>query len=164
MSRSKLCAVLILVSFVLMVAMIDGAVAAEKMKFHGTSVTTNSQTMEVGDEEGHMLIIAEAKQIYINQETGVNATSISKSLMDINIKTGRGSLKGYGVTTYPNGDKIFRMHEGKPVGKGHWKGTYSYIRGTGKYEGVKGKGTWDSYSLAQGMSYMEIEGEQEIPK
>jgi len=41
---------------------------------------------------------------------------------------------------------------------------YSYIKGTGKYEGVKGKGTWDSYSLAQGMSYMEIEGEQDIPK
>ena len=80
MSRSKLYAVLILVPFVLMVAMIDGA-AAEKLNRHGTSVTTNSESMEVGD-----------------------------------------------------------------------------------YEGVRGKGTWNSYSLAPQMSYLEIEGEVDMPK
>ena len=55
------------------------------------------------------------------------------------------------------------MHEGKAVGKDHWKGTYSYIKGTGKYEGVKGAGTWDSYSLAPQIYYYEVEGEMEIP-
>jgi hypothetical protein len=164
MSRSKLFAVLIVVPFVLVVAMIDGAVAAEKVNLQGTSVTTNSQSMEVGDEEGHMLIIFESKQIYINQNTGEKSVSTTKNMMDINVKTGQGTLKGYGETTYPNGDKIFRVHEGKPVGKGHWQGTHSYLKGTGKYEGVKGKGTWDSYSLAPQMSYMEIDGEVEMPK
>jgi hypothetical protein len=58
-----------------------------------------------------------------------------------------------------------RVHEGKPAGKGHWKGTYYFTKGTGKFEGIKGGGTWDSYSMGQGHpSFLEIVGEQEIPK
>ena len=163
MSWSKILTVTTMLLFVFGIAMIDGAVAAEKVKFHGTSVTTNSQQMEVGDEEEHVLVIYEAKQIYINEKTGEKFVSTSINTMDINLKTGQGTVKGYGVSTFPNGDKIVRMHEGKPVGKGHWKGTYSYIKGTGKYEGIKGKGTWDSYSLAPQMSYIEVEGEVEMP-
>jgi hypothetical protein len=73
-------------------------------------------------------------------------------------------LKGYGVETFPNGDKVIRMHEGKPVGKGHWKGTWRIVKGTGTREGVKAEGTWDSYSMGQGQpSYMEVEGEMEMP-
>ena len=164
MFRSKLFAVTAVVMLVFGIATIDCAVAAEKVKYHGTSVTTNWQQMEVGDEEGHVLATSEAKQIYINEKTGEKLVSICKNTMDINLKTGQGTLKGYGVSTFPNGDKIVRMHEGKPVGKGHWKGTYSYIKGTGKYEGVKGKGIWDSYSLAPQMSYMEVEGKVDMPK
>ncbi len=164
MFRSKLFAVTAVVMLVFGIATIDCAVAAEKVKYHGTSVTTNWQQMEVGDEEGHVLATSEAKQIYINEKTGEKFVSITINNMDINLKTGQGTLKGYGVSTFPNGDKIVRMHEGKPVGKGHWKGTYSYIKGTGKYEGVKGKGIWDSYSLAPQMSYMEVEGKVDMPK
>jgi len=35
-------------------------------------------------------------------------------------------LSGYGWTADKDGDKIIRTHEGKPVGKGHWKGTFKY--------------------------------------
>jgi hypothetical protein len=56
------------------------------------------------------------------------------------------------------------MHEGKPVGKGHWKGTWSILKGTGKHKGGKGGGIWDSYSMGQGQpSYLEAEGEIEMP-
>jgi hypothetical protein len=71
---------------------------------------------------------------------------------------------GYAVETFPNGDKFIRMHEGKPVGKGHWKGTWSILKGTGKHKGGKGGGIWDSYSMGQGQpSYLEAEGEIEMP-
>jgi hypothetical protein len=84
-------------------------------------------------------------------------------MMDINLKTGQGSLQGYGVGIDKDGDKSFRTHEGKPVGKGHWKGTWTIVKGTGKYEGTKGGGTWDSYSLTPKQSYVEVEGEMEMP-
>jgi hypothetical protein len=84
--------------------------------------------------------------------------------MDVNVKTGQGTLQGYGIDTFPNGDKVTGTHEGKIVGKGHWKGTWTYVKGTGKHEGIKGAGTWDSYPMGQGQpSYMEVEGEVEVP-
>jgi hypothetical protein len=152
------------VVFVFGIAMIDCAVAGEKIKLHGVSFVTDSKQVEVGDEEGHVLLILVQKQLSINEKTGVKVVATSKNLMDINLKTGQGTLKGYAVETFPNGDKIIRMHEGKPVGKGHWKGTWSILKGTGKREGAKGGGTWDSYSMGPGQpSYMEAEGEVEVP-
>ena len=163
MLRSKLFTVLTAVLFVFGVAMIDYAMAGEKVKLYATSVTTKSHQMEVGDEEGHVIVISESKQVYFNEKTGEKLTRVGQNILDINLKTGKGTLKGYGVMTSPNGDKRFTISEGKPVGKGHWKGTYTYTKGTGKLEGIKGGGTWDSYSLAPGISYIEVEGEMEIP-
>ena len=56
------------------------------------------------------------------------------------------------------------MTEGKPVGKGHWKGIWRVLKGTGTREGEKGGGTWDSYSMGRGQpSYIEVAGEVELP-
>ena len=163
MSWSKISAVTTVVLFFFGMAMIDYAMAGEKVEMYGSSVTTKSHQMEVGDEEGHVIIISESKQVYFYKKTGEKFIRVGQNIMDINIKTGIGTLKGYGVATSPNGDKRYTITEGKPVGKGHWKGTYTYTKGTGKAEGIKGGGTWDSYSLAPGISYVEIEGESEIP-
>ena len=160
----KIFSVISLLLFVLGIATID-CTAGEKFKSHGVSFVTDSKQIEVGDEEGHVLLLVDQKQLYINDTTGKKMVSTSKNLMDINFKTGQGTLKGYGVETLPNGGKLIRTHEGKVVGKGHWKGTWSILKGTGKYEGTKGGGTWDSYMMGQGQpSYMEVEGEMETPK
>ena len=39
---------------------------------------------------------------------------------------------------------MIRAYEGKPVAKGKSKGDWNYVKGTGKYEGIKGGGTWSS--------------------
>ena len=138
------------------------AMAGEKIKVHGTSVTTKSEMMEVGDVEGHVIMISESKQVYFNEITGEKFISTGHNLMEGNMKTGEGWwVKGYGVSTYPNGDKGFRSVEGKPVGPGHWKGTWKVTGGTGKYKGSTGGGTWDTKTLGPGISYNEVEGERE---
>ena len=164
MSWSKIVTMTTVVLFVFSIAIINCAMAGEKIKVHGVSFVTNWNQTEVGDEEGHVLAVVEEKALYIDDKTGEKSVDTSKNLMDINLKTGQGTIKGYGVETFPNGDKVIRMHEGKPAGKGHWKGTWSILKGTGKHEGAKGGGTWDSYSMGQGQpSYMEVEGEIEMP-
>jgi hypothetical protein len=164
MSWSKILTLTTVVFFISGIAMINCAVAGEKVNYHGTSFTTDWQQIEIGDEEGHVLAVYKAKQLYVNKKTGEKTVSTTVNTMDINIKTGQGSVRGYGWSVDKDGDKIIRTHEGKPVGKGHWKGTWTYIKGTGKFEGIKGGGTWDSYSMGQGEpSYMEVEGEVEMP-
>ena len=123
MFRSKLFTVITVVLFVFGIAMIDCAVAGEKVKAHGTGVSTKWQQMEVGDEEGHVIAISESKAVYFNEKTGEKETQIAKYTWDINFKTGQGTLKGYGVMTSSSGDKRFTISEGKIVGKGLFKGT-----------------------------------------
>ena len=164
MSWSKMLTMTTVVVFVFGLAMIDCAVAGEKIKAHGVSFVTNWNQIEVGDEEGNVIAIAEQKALYIDDITGEKTVDTSKNLMDISLKTGQGILKGYAVETFPDGDKVIRMHEGKPVGKGHWKGTWSILKGTDKHEEATGGGTWDSYSMGPGQpSYQEAEGEVEMP-
>ena len=164
MSWSKILTVATVVFFISGIVMIDCAVGGEKMKWHGTSFTTDWQQIEVGDEEGHVLAVYKSKQLYINEKTGEKTVSTSVNTMDINLKTGQGSVRGCGWSVDKDGDKMMRVHEGKPVGKDHWKGTWSYVKGTGKYDGIKGGGTWDSYSMGQQeQSYLDVEGEVEMP-
>ena len=138
------------------------ATAGEKIKAHGTGVTTKYEMMEVGDVDGHVIMISETKHVYFNETTGEKYSGTGHNIMEGNIKTGAGWwLKGYGVSNYPNGDKSFRSLEGTPVGKGHWKGTWKVTGGTGKFKGATGGGTWDSKTLEQGVSYSEVEGEIE---
>jgi len=164
MVRYRIFAVTTFIIFVFGITTIDCAIAGEKFKAHGSSYMVKWEQLEVGDEEGHVIAITESQQFYFNETTGDKHPSTSIGTMDMNIKTGQGSGKGYGTSIDKDGDKSFRTWEGKTVGKGHWKGTFTYIKGTGKYEGIKGGGTWDQYSIAPKQSYLEVEGEMEIPK
>jgi hypothetical protein len=164
MLRYRIFAVAIVITLVFGITTIDCAIAGEKFKAHGSSYMVKWERLEVGDEEGHVIAITESQQFYFNETSGDKHPSTSIGTMDLNTKTGQGSGKGYGVSIDKDGDKTIRTWEGKAVGRGHWQGTFSYIKGTGKYEGIKGGGTWDQYSIAPKQSYVEVEGEMEIPQ
>ena len=165
MSRSKIISAVTTIIFIFTIALVNCALAGEKIKIksHGASFVDKWEQIEVGDEQGHVLAVYNSKTIYFNESTGEKAAGFSVNTMDINFKTGQGFLQGYGITTHKDGDKTITTHKGKPAGKGHWKGTFVYVKGTGKYEGITGGGTWDSYSLAKGQSYIEVEGEMQMP-
>ena len=165
MSRAKFISATTMIIFIFTIAMVNCALAGEKIKYksHGATFTDKWEQIEVGDEEGHVLAVYKSKAIYFNESTGKKSVCFSVNTMDINLKTGQGFVQGYGITTDKDGDKMIRSHKGKPAGKGHWKGTFVYVKGTGKYDGVTGGGIWDSYSLGQGKSHLEVEGEMQIP-
>ena len=163
MSWSKILAVTAIIIFVSSSAMVDCSVAGDKMKWHGGSINVKWEQIEVGDEEGHVIGLSQNRTIFFNETTGEKSASVSIGLMDINPKTGKIFGHGYGISTFKDGSKTFRSWEGKAVGKGHWQGTWTVIKGTGKYEGATGGGTWDSYSLAPQHSYIEVEGEYKVP-
>jgi hypothetical protein len=155
---------LILMTFIfLILVFVNYSIAGEKVTMHGTVVTTKYNQLEVDDEDGHVIAVTESKQVHFNKATGEKFPQVSKVILDFNYKTGQGTLQSYAVMTSSSGDKIFTEGKGSPVGKGHWKGTYIYTKGTGKYEGIKGKGTWETQSLAPQISYMESEGVMELP-
>ena len=157
MSWSKIVAVSTVVLFIFGFVMIDSAFAGEKVKWHGTGITTVWENIEIG--EGHVVGIFKSNQIYINETTGEKQSSVSIGVMEINPKMKQISGHGYGISFYKDGSKTLRTWEGKAVGKGHMKGTWTVVGGTGKWEKATGGGTWDSFAVAPQHSYYEVEGE-----
>ena len=168
MSWSKIFAVTAVVMFVFGIATIDCAVAAEKVKFksEGTFYSVKWEKIEVGDEEGHIIGVYETEGLSFDGITGERLVDRAVGLMDINNKTGRGFVRGYGVETNSDGDKMFRSFEGKPVGKIQWKGEWNITKCSGKLEGTKGGGiwTWTSYDLVMNQGSLEMEGEMQTPE
>ena len=166
MSYSKRFTATAMVIFVFGIAMIDCAVAGEKMKWHGVVYDANREQVKVDDEEGHVLIVMKSKHIYFNDVTGERMTGWAASMVDVNIKTGQGFVQGYGALIDKDGDTWFRRHEGGPAEKSHWwKGTWTAVKGTGKYKGIKAKGTWREYSppADRSYNYIEAEGDLKMP-
>ncbi len=46
---------------------------------------------------------------------------------------------------------------------GVWGGTWKAVKGTGKFEGIQGKGTWQFYPVGD-QAYHDWEGEVELPR
>jgi hypothetical protein len=136
MSRFKSFALLTLISLTFGLFFVHGVVAGDKVKANATSVYTKFEKIDVGDLEGHFIAIYEAKQLWIDDDTGEKSVGVSRGMMDMNAKTGEGEVNGYSVRTYPNGEKFFSKYTGKPAGEGRSKGTFEYVGGTGKYEGL----------------------------
>ena len=163
MFRLRAFTLIAVVMFVFGIAISESAAEEQKLEMYGVGITTKMEQMTVGDVEGHMVILSESKQVYFDKNSDGKFISTSTNIMDINMKTGMGFLTGYGVSTYPDGEKSFRSHEGKPVGKGHWKGTWEITGGTGKYKDAKGGGTWDSKMMSPKVSYYDIDGKMTLP-
>jgi hypothetical protein len=154
---------LILISFALIFAFgVMTSVAQEKVKIKDKRYWVNikSEVMKVDDTEGHVIMTGESKGI----DVGSGAITISKGGFDL-VK-GNGTHWSYSKTMGPDGD-TFTKAEGKvttalsPAGKPimTMEGTWSMIRGTGKWEGFQGSGTFKVKVIGEGVSVMDWEGE-----
>ena len=163
MKRCKLFFIFVFVPIVFGLAIANYAVAEEQRKATGVSVQTKFHPIKVEDEEGHIIAVFENTQVYTDSDTGEKSVGTGKGLLDMNVKTGKGTLKGYTVRTFTNGDTYVSEWEGKPVEKGISQGTYKIVKGTGTLEGLTGEGTWKTKSLAPGVSIGEFEGVRRMP-
>ena len=165
MSWSRICSLFTALTIIFGMSTIDNTIAGEKekVKATGTSINVKFNKIDIGNEDGHAIAVYENKLLWISEKDGGKATAISRGTMDFNYKAGNGIMRGYSEMKMPDGDTVFSSYEGKMVGKGKVKGTYTYIGGTGKYEGCTGGGTWESQSLARGVSHVVAEGERIYP-
>lgn len=121
--------------------------------------------LEVGDRPGH--IVAMVKQTCswttpIEME-GIKAKSYT-GVITADSTGGKSQDRGYVVLTMENGDKAFVRivsgastmdKDGNPLSG---EGTWTYTGGTGKFKGLKGKGTYKTKGGVEDM----IEGEYSI--
>ena len=163
MSKSKIIASTALITFAFAIVGLSNAVAGEKIQIQcrGAKYTMNVQAIPVGDEEGHVLVLAETIGIHFNLKGKPFMHGWSHRDMYV-WDTGTNSGHGYEEIIDKDGDKIYMAFDGQGVDGGS-KGTWTFFKGTGKFEGISGKGTWTSYGIAPKQLYADWEGEVELP-
>jgi hypothetical protein len=88
------------------------------------------------------------------------------SIGDISGSTGK--THGYSTSVMDNGDSTFVRFEGalqlKKDGSGSHKGTWRYVRGTGKFKGISGGGTFKGEGAADGSSWSDVAGHYSLAR
>ena len=149
-----------LVVFAMGIVLVDDALAAEKVKCRNVWYTTKWEQINVGDEKDHVVGLWEGKGIVSNMEGktfGEGWLIYGQGITDVNPKTR--IADGYNTYTDKDGDKIYMKFDQKGL-----SGTWTFFKGTGKFKGVQGKGTWSMFYTADPMLfYTNWESEVELP-
>jgi len=158
--------------FTLLVVFALAAVAGAQTKISGSlqcGKPDQQHAIEVGDRPNHSFVISQTKCTWTKplEIAGVQSkedvyTGFSE------ISGDRSRVQEYGVGTMTNGDKFyvrpkcsFALKEGAAEsGECMW----TFVGGSGKFKGLKGKGTSKGKGATDGTSTWEIEGEYELPK
>ncbi len=166
MCKFKFVGMMVLIAFVMWIVLLGDAVAGEMFKWRTVWYTAKSESVNVPVEEGRIMVVSEAKGILtvlqgnqrMDRMAGVHVGSF-----DVNTKTGTGFGHGEIHYTDRDGDKMYWSWEGKAV-KGNWSGPMTFVRGTGKFEGLKAKATFSSVTIAPNQYYADWEGEMDLPR
>ena len=143
--------------------------AAERGKVTCRTVwyATSFQSIPVGDVEGHIIFLFEAKGITFCEPWG--ACLIKESTTGDRTK-GLGPAEGYDIYTFPDGSTITEKFTGEATsagtgktGTGAGEGTLTFVSGTGKFQGIQGGGTFKWWVLGPGQWYADFEGEYTLP-
>jgi hypothetical protein len=126
-------------------------------------------SIDVGDHAGHALTLSRSACTWMKplKIDGVAA----KDGEDVSTSDGSGArfhAHGYHVSNMANGDKTFVRFsgtdtiakDGKPATTA---GTWSYTGGTGKFKGLRGKGTYKGKADASGNMVVAVAGEYTLP-
>ena len=161
-----------ILSFILLVALgpILPQAGAETMNFKLVSMVEKLEMVKVSDIEGVVIGVMDRKGLSIF-ENGDIATTTCRGTFD----TKKG-FQGYSSLTFEDGSTIVLSWKGPtsrvpPGGKfGGFTATFEYIKGTGRFKGIKGSGTftekkpnWDKDFKAKGFTYYEWTGTYTLP-
>jgi len=163
--KSKSLAVFVLVFAV-------AASSRAQTKISGTSTCAKPEvqhSLEVGDLPEHTYNMSQTKCKWTKgwEVAGVAAgQEVATGFSEARANGSRDH--GRVVENMSNGDKIFVSYRGTTTIKAgapvRAQGTWSYTGGTGKFKGIKGKGTFLSTPNADESWTVEVEGEYSLPK
>ena len=115
---------------------------AETMNYKLYSVVIKNDRFPIGDVEGHAVEISVRSAFYVFPNEV--ATAYALGVRDIIKETG--SFSQYVTLTFPDGSTIIRKDQGTRTAAGS-SYTSEIIKGTGRFEGIKGTHTAKSKPL-----------------
>ena len=169
MSKFKIVGMMALIAFAIGIFFVGEAAAGEsgKMIVREVYYTPTIHILKVPDVEGHINFLGESKGIASYEKWGDCLLNLTQTG---DLISGEGPSQGYVHVILSDGSTYTRKFEGKLVGRGRTtlgsalaEGTLTYIKGTGKLEGIQGAGTYKCPILAPGQFYCDVEMEYTLP-
>jgi hypothetical protein len=119
-------------------------------------------SIEVPDRPGHALMLAKRKCTWTEPMVILGAKSKDGVAIEFPEKM-EGTLHthGFEVDTFDNGERVTMQSMGHVLadkGPADSKGRWSLMRGTGKFKGIKGGGTYEGKLEADDVLTVEFEG------
>jgi len=148
--------------------------AQETTKISGkiTATYTNQDSIVVGDIIGHVLFMSTSEGKNVN--TGEHAFMDGAQIVNMSYSDliqGSGVHNGY-VNFTRNGDAIYAKWEGKvttvQTAEGapatSFEGNLTYTKGTGKFENIKGNGTFKGKFISKTEYFVEWQADYSLEK
>jgi hypothetical protein len=174
MKAIRVMAFVALIGFALGIAIVGDALAGERYKIAGTvtAATTKSEVFNVGDTEGHIVLLGESEGV--NVSTGERnfldgAQNVGLDFVDLVMGNGPGQSyckvsKGKDAAFYKTDGKATTTLSAEGIPVTTFAGTYSYYKGAGQFEGIQGGGTYKGKYISRTIWVADWEGEYWIQK
>jgi hypothetical protein len=129
-------------------------------------------TVEVGDHPGHVLMMNKDKDDSCTWSVPIEIAGVKTAghsgAAFTEVNGAKFQERDWGATTMENGDKVYvhsqstgtLTEDGKTF---TYEGTWSWTGGTGKFKGIKGKGTLKGSGTTDGGATTQVEGEYTLP-
>jgi hypothetical protein len=124
--------------------------ADEILKWRHVQHNISVQSLDVGDAKGHSLYLYQLPGIAFFPDGSLGSTMVVGTS---DLTNGSGTNSGYSTLNFSDGSAIFMKYSGTNKTDGNRfprQGTFVVIGGKGRYEGVKGDGTWEGDGTRSG--------------
>ncbi len=147
------------------------SLAMAQTKISGTHQCSTGveQTMQIGDRPNHSFTISQGKCTCPKPTTIEGIQDKERAYTNFREVSGNSARsRGYNIATMANGDEVHfsyqvtaTLKEGVPQ---NLKGAWTIVGGTGKFAGIKGKGTCKGKTNPDGSRTWDCAGEYQIAK
>jgi hypothetical protein len=133
---------------------------AADLKCKLISMGTKVETNKIDDQEGHIIGIFERKGLMVH-ENGEVANELNRGVFD-SLK-GVTKFQGYCLQTFKDGSTMMMKHQGTNDKGKIVEASFEFIKGTGRFEGIKGRGTYTGQNY-ESFNYLQFTGTYILPQ
>jgi len=146
---SRILRILTIVAVALFLFATVSQIEAETSKSRVVYRLAKVEMIEVGDVPSHVIGVTELKGLaFEDGEVGTYSAWIT-----FDYTNGSGTHEGYGITTFEDGSTQITKSQGTTKASEDGKisvfeGTFTILGGSGRFEGIKGKGSYTGKRIA----------------
>jgi hypothetical protein len=133
---------------------------AEELKCRLISTVTKVETNKIDDQEGHIIGIFERKGLMLH-DNGEVANELNRGVIDV--VAGVNKWQGYCLQTFKDGSTMMMKHQGTNDKGKIVEASFEFVKGTGRFEGIKGRGTYTGQNY-ESFNYLQFTGTYTLPE